>query len=51
MSAGQRKEAGGELRLAGPNKHFEQVLKLTSIDKLVMWTPTVKAAALAFDQA
>jgi anti-sigma B factor antagonist len=31
MSAGQVKQAGGELRLAGANKHIEQVLKLTSI--------------------
>jgi anti-sigma B factor antagonist len=51
MSAGQMKEAGGELRLAGPNKHVYQVLKLTSIDKLVTWTPTVKEAALAFGEA
>jgi anti-sigma B factor antagonist len=51
MSAGQMKEAGGELRLAGPNEHVEQVLKLTSIDKLVTWTPTVKEAALAFGKA
>lgn len=51
MSAGQMKEAGGELRLAGPNKHVEQVLKLTSIDKLVTWTPTVKEAAVSFGEA
>ncbi len=51
MSAGQMKEAGGELRLAGPNKHVEQVLKLTSIDKLVTWTPTVEEAAVAFGEA
>ncbi len=51
MSAGQMKEAGGELRLAGPNKHVEQVLKLTSIDKLVTWTPTVDEAAVAFGEA
>jgi anti-anti-sigma regulatory factor len=51
MSAGQMKEAGGELRLAGPNQHVEQVLELTSIDKLVTWIPTVKEAALAFGEA
>ena len=51
MSAGQMKEAGGELRLAGPNKHVEQVLKLASIDKLVTWTPTVEEAAVAFGEA
>ena len=48
MSAGQVKEAGGELRLAGANKHVEQVLKLTSIDKIVTWNPTVTEAAVGF---
>ena len=48
MSAGQAKQAGGELRLAGANKHIEQVLKLTSVDKLVHWNPTVSEAALGF---
>jgi anti-sigma B factor antagonist len=51
MSAGQMEEAGGELRLGGPNKHVEQVLKLTCIDKLVTWPPTVREAALAFGEA
>jgi anti-anti-sigma factor len=44
MSAGQVKHAGGELRLAGANKHIEQVLKITSIDKLVRWNATVSEA-------
>jgi anti-sigma B factor antagonist len=48
MSAGQVKQAGGELRLAGANKHIEQVLKLTSVDKLVSWNPTVTEAAASF---
>jgi anti-sigma B factor antagonist len=48
MSAGQVKEAGGELRLAGANKHVEQVLKLTSVDKIVSWNPTVTEAAVGF---
>jgi anti-anti-sigma factor len=48
MSAGQVKQAGGELRLAGASKHIEQVLKLTSIDKLVSWNPTVTEAAASF---
>jgi anti-sigma B factor antagonist len=48
MSAGQVKEAGGELRLAGANKHVEQVLKLTSVDKIVTWNPTVTEAAVGF---
>jgi anti-sigma B factor antagonist len=51
MSAGQVKQAGGELRLAGANKHIEQVLKVTSIDKLVSWNPTVTEAAEGFGQA
>ena len=46
MSAGQVKEAGGELRLAGANKHIEHVLKVTSIDKLVLWKPSVDEAAV-----
>ena len=48
MSAGMVKEAGGQLRLAGANKHIEHVLKLTSIDKLVSWNPTVTEAAVGF---
>jgi anti-anti-sigma factor len=47
-SAGQMKQAGGELRLAGANKHIEQILKVTSIDKLVSWKPTVTEAAAGF---
>jgi len=39
------KEGGGELRLAGANKHIESVLKVTSMDKLVSWNPTVAEAA------
>jgi anti-anti-sigma factor len=45
MSAGQVKQAVGELRLAGVNKHVEQVLKLTSVEKLVSWYPTLAEAA------
>jgi anti-anti-sigma factor len=48
MSAGRAKQASGELRLAGANKHIEKVLKLTSIDKLVTWNPTVTEAAAGF---
>lgn len=48
MSAGQLKQVGGQLRLAGANKHIEQVLKVTSIDKLVAWHPTVTEAAAGF---
>jgi anti-sigma B factor antagonist len=48
MSAGQLKQAGGELRLAGANKHIEHLLKVTGIDKLVPWKPTVTEAAAGF---
>jgi anti-anti-sigma factor len=48
MSAGQAKQAGGELRLAGANKHVEHVLKLTNVDKLITWNPTVTEAAVGF---
>ncbi len=48
MFAGQLKQAGGELRLAGANKHIEHLLKVTSIDKLVSWKPTVDEAASSF---
>jgi anti-sigma B factor antagonist len=48
MSAGQVKEAGGQLRLAGVNQHVEHVLRITSVDKLVTWSPTVSEAAVGF---
>jgi anti-anti-sigma factor len=47
-SAGQVKEAGGELRLAGINSHVEHILKMTSIDKVVAWKPNVTEAAVGF---
>jgi anti-sigma B factor antagonist len=48
MSAGQVKEAGGQLRLAAVSQHVQHVLKLTSVDKLVPCTETVNEAAAAF---
>jgi anti-sigma B factor antagonist len=48
MSAGEVKEAGGELRLAGVNAHVEHILKMTNIDKVVTWSPTVTEAAVGF---
>jgi len=51
MSAGQVKQAGGELRLACANPHVAQVLKLTSIDKLVAWNTSVTEAAGGFGHA
>jgi anti-anti-sigma factor len=50
MSAGIVKQAGGELRLAGANKHIDSVLKVTSMDKLVSWDATVTDAAVALGQ-
>jgi len=46
MSAGKVKEAGGQLRLAGVNSHVEHVLKLTNMDKVVTWNPTVTEAVV-----
>ena len=48
MAAGEAKESGGQLRLAGVNGHLEHLLKVTSIDKVVAWDPTVREAAAAF---
>jgi anti-sigma B factor antagonist len=48
MSAGQVKEAGGELRIAGAAGHVEQVLKMTSVDKLVSLHPTATEAVVDF---
>lgn len=45
-SAGQVKEAGGELRLAGVNTHVEHILKVTNINKVVAWNPAVAEAAV-----
>jgi anti-sigma B factor antagonist len=47
-SAGKVKEAGGELRLAGVNSHVDHILKMTSIDRVVAWKPTVAEAAVGF---
>jgi|SRR5580700_1278727 anti-sigma B factor antagonist len=48
MSAGQIKKVGGELRVGGATSHVEDVLKLTSIDKIVVLHPTAAAAAANF---
>ena len=48
MSAGQVKNAGGQLRVACPEGHVDQVLKLTSIDKVVSLHPSATAAAAGF---
>jgi len=48
MSAAHVKNAGGELRLAGASGHIENVLRMSSIDKLVPLHPTASAAAVGF---
>ena len=48
MCAGLVKHAGGELRVACPVGHVEEVLKMTNVDKIVVWSPTVAEAAAGF---
>ena len=48
MSAGQVKEAGGELRVAGATGHVEQVLKMTNVHQVIGLHPTTVAAASSF---
>jgi anti-sigma B factor antagonist len=47
-AASQVKGAGGELRLAGANKHLEQVLKTTNVDRLVASYLKAADAAVGF---
>lgn len=47
-SASHVKEAGGELRLAGANKHLEQMLKTTNVDRLVASYLKAADAAVGF---
>ena len=48
MSAGQLKEAGGELRVAGATGHVEQVLRMTNVHQILGLHPTTVAAAASF---
>ncbi len=48
MSAGQMKKSGGQLRLAGATGHIQQVLLVSSVNKLVPLHPTAAAAAADF---
>jgi len=48
MVAGQMKNAGGGLRLAGANEHVEQILKMTNVHQIVELHPTAVAAAAGF---
>ncbi|HUO25675.1 MAG TPA: STAS domain-containing protein [Candidatus Aquilonibacter sp.] len=46
--AGQMREAGGALRIAGASDHVQHVLKMTNVDQIVGLHPTAAAAAAAF---
>jgi anti-sigma B factor antagonist len=48
MCAGQLKQAGGELRVAGATGHVENVLKMTNVGQVVGLHPTAAAAAIGF---
>jgi anti-sigma B factor antagonist len=48
MSAGQVKDAGGELRLAGAAGHVEEVLKMTNVNRILGLHPTTETAAASF---
>lgn len=47
MSAGQIKQAGGELRVCA-HGHIEDVLKMTNVDKVIGLHPTMAAASAGF---
>jgi len=47
MSAGQLKQAGGELRICAQGR-IEEVLRMTNVDKVVGLHPTVAAASAGF---
>jgi len=47
MCAGKLKQAGGKLRVCAQG-HVEEVLKLTSVDKVVEVHPNIAAAAAGF---
>ncbi len=46
--AGQMRQAGGELRVAGASAHVEHILKMTNIHQIVGLHPTTAAAATGF---
>ena len=48
MCAGHLRHSGVELRIAGATGNVEQVLKLTRIDKIVGFYPTLDAAVENF---
>lgn len=46
--AGQMRKAGGELRVAGANKHVDELLRTTNVDQIVKLHPTAGVAAANF---
>ena len=48
LSQAKVKKEGGELRIAGAQGVVDEILKMTSVDKLVKLFPTVEAAAASF---
>src|SRR5579863_5316490 len=46
--AGQMRQAGGELRVAGATEHVEHILKMTNIHQIVGLHPSTSAAATGF---
>jgi anti-sigma B factor antagonist len=48
MSAAHVKNSGGALRIAGANGHVEQVLRMTSLEKVVPLHPSITAASSTF---
>ncbi len=48
LSQAKVKKEGGELRIAGAQGVVDEILKMTSVDKLMKVFPTVEAAAANF---
>jgi anti-sigma B factor antagonist len=42
------RQAGGDLRIAGPTQHVLTVFKLTNLDRVLKTVPTAELAAAAF---
>jgi anti-sigma B factor antagonist len=49
--AGQMRQAGGELRIAGANEHVQKILKMTNVDQIVKLDANAGAAAASFGSA
>jgi anti-sigma B factor antagonist len=48
MCAGQVKAAGGELRVACGEGHVADVMRMTAVDKILVWRPTAAEASAGF---